>query len=60
MAITNQPTPSHPKSPEPEQQPLQPGGVIQSNPRTEVSERPNVQVPESTGNEWREEKERKG
>lgn len=45
MGIINQPTPTNPKSPQPEQQPLSPG-TPRSNPNNAPSERPNVQTPD--------------
>ncbi len=54
MATINQPTPSNPKSPQPDQQPLQPGGPPVSRSNSANPERPNYQTPDSqkdkTGN----------
>ena len=47
MATINQPTPSNPKSPQPDQQPLQPGGPRVSNTNAAEVTRPNIQTPDS-------------
>lgn len=47
MATINQPTPSSPKSPQPDQQPLQPGGPKVSRPNSSDVTRPNHQTPDS-------------
>lgn len=47
MATIDQPKPSQPKSPQPEQQPLQPGGPTVSRSNSPAPERPNVQTPDS-------------
>jgi hypothetical protein len=46
MGTIDQPKPSEPKSPQPEQQPLNPGAVP-SRPNTTPPTRPNVQTPDS-------------
>jgi hypothetical protein len=46
MPIIDQPTPSNPKSPQPETQPLQPGQTTTSNPRSPSPERVNVETPD--------------
>jgi hypothetical protein len=45
MGTIDQPKPSEPKSPQPAQQPLNPGAVP-SNPNTTTPQRPNPQTPE--------------
>jgi len=47
MGTINQPTPSNPKSPQPDSQPLQPGGTTTSRPNTVDPERPNPQTPDT-------------
>ena len=47
MATINQPTPSNPKSPQPGQQPLQPGGPEVSRGNSPDVTRPNQQTPDS-------------
>jgi hypothetical protein len=47
MATINQPTPSNPKSPQPDQQPLQPGGPKVSSSNSADIMRPNPQTPDS-------------
>ena len=47
MATINQPTPSNPKSPQPDQQPLQPGGPSVSRDTSANPTRPNFQTPDS-------------
>jgi hypothetical protein len=47
MATINQPTPSNPKSPQPDQQPLQPGGPKGSRDNSADITRPNHQTPDS-------------
>ena len=54
MATIDQPTPSHPGSPVPDQQPLQPGGVVDSKLNSMPSERSNPQTPEIVKEESRE------
>ena len=46
MAIIDQPKPSQPKSPQPDQQPLQPGGSQTSRQGTANPARPNIQTPD--------------
>jgi hypothetical protein len=46
MGTINQPTPSSPKSPQPDQQPLQPGGVEVSRPNSADPARVNHQTPD--------------
>lgn len=45
MATIDQPTPSNSKSPQPEQQPLQPGGPVVSRPSPSDPKRPISQTP---------------
>lgn len=47
MGTINQPTPSNPKSPQGDQQPLQPGGAEISRSNSPSPERPNHQTPDS-------------
>lgn len=47
MAIINQPKPSEPKSPQPDQQPLQPGDVQRSRSNSANPKQPNVQTPDT-------------
>jgi hypothetical protein len=47
MATIDQPTPSNPKSPQPDQQPLQPGGPPSSRSNSADPKRPNFQTPDS-------------
>jgi hypothetical protein len=47
MGTIDQPTPSHPKSPQPEVPPLQPGQTTPANPRTATPERVNPQTPDT-------------
>jgi hypothetical protein len=47
MATIDQPTPSNPKSPQPDQQPLQPGGPAVSNSNSADVTRPNHQTPDT-------------
>ena len=47
MATINQPTPSNPKSPQADPQPLQPGGPTVSNANKPDVTRPNHQTPDS-------------
>jgi hypothetical protein len=47
MATIDQPTPSSPKSPQPEQQPLQPGGPQVSRDNSANPQRSNYQTPDS-------------
>ena len=46
MATIDQPTPSSPKSPQPGQQPLQPGGPPTSQNNSADPQRPNFQTPD--------------
>ena len=46
MAIIDQPKPTNPKSPQPDQQPLQPGGPQVSRSNSPDPKRPNIQVPD--------------
>ncbi|MDQ3282991.1 MAG: hypothetical protein M3Q69_16445 [Acidobacteriota bacterium] len=48
MGTINQPTPSSPKSPQPDQQPLHPGGPqVSRNNTTADPQEPNVQTPDT-------------
>jgi hypothetical protein len=47
MGTIDQPTPSNPKSPQPDQPPLQPGGPQVSRSNTANPDRPNHQTPDS-------------
>jgi hypothetical protein len=47
MATINQPTPSNPKSPQADQQPLQPGGPAPSRDTSADTKRPNYQTSDS-------------
>jgi hypothetical protein len=47
MGTIDQPKPSQPKSPQPDQQPLQPGGPQTSRQGTANPARPNIQTPDS-------------
>lgn len=47
MGTIDQPTPSNLKSPQPDQQPLQPGGVENSRSNSADEKRPNHQTPDS-------------
>lgn len=47
MATIDQPTPSSPKSPQPSQQPLQPGGPPTSQNNTADPQRSNYQTPDA-------------
>ncbi|HYH06564.1 MAG TPA: hypothetical protein VEK11_05810 [Thermoanaerobaculia bacterium] len=47
MGTINQPTPSNPKSPQPDQQPLQPGNTKVSNDNQVDPTHPNHQTPDS-------------
>jgi hypothetical protein len=47
MGTINQPTPSNPKSPQPDQQPLQPGNTKISNDNQVDPATPNFQTPDS-------------
>jgi hypothetical protein len=47
MGTIDQPKPSSPGSPQPDQRPLEPGQTTSANPRQVTPERPNVQTPET-------------
>ena len=47
MGTINQPTPSNPGSPQPDRQPLQPGGPVDSHSNSAEPQRNNPQTPES-------------
>jgi hypothetical protein len=47
MGTINQPKPSSPKSPQPEQSPLEPGQTTSANPDRVSPERTNFQTPDS-------------
>ena len=47
MGTINQPTPSNPKSPQPDQQPLQPGGPQVSRQGSANPQRTNLQTPDT-------------
>lgn len=47
MAIVDQPKPSEPKSPQPEQRPLQPGQTESGRIADSSPQRPNIQTPDS-------------
>jgi hypothetical protein len=47
MGTINQPTPSTPGSPQPDRQPLQPGGPVDSHNNSAEPQRNNPQTPES-------------
>jgi hypothetical protein len=51
MATIDQPKPSSPGSPQPDQQPLQPGGPERSGTNTARVSRPNPRTPEKTERE---------
>lgn len=53
MGTIDQPTPSQPKSPQPDQQPLQPGGPQVSRNNSADAKRPNYQTPESQRDKFR-------
>jgi hypothetical protein len=53
MATINQPTPSNPKSPQPDQQPVQPGGPTVSRSNTADPQRANHQTPDSQHDKFR-------
>ena len=53
MATIDQPTPSNPKSPQPDQQPLQPGGPKVSRSNTSDITQPNPQTPDSQKDKFR-------
>lgn len=53
MGTINQPTPSNPKSPQADQQPLQPGNVERSRSNSADSSRPNYQTPDSQHEKFR-------
>ena len=47
MGTINQPTPSNPKSPQPDQQTVQPGGPQVSRSNSADPNRPNQQTPDT-------------
>jgi hypothetical protein len=51
MGTINQPKPSSPGSPQPDQQPLQPGGPQESRTNAARPDRPNVRTPERSEEE---------
>lgn len=53
MGTINQPTPSNPKSPQPDQQPLQPGGQAISRSNSADPKRPNHQTPDTQQDKFR-------
>ncbi|HET8774134.1 MAG TPA: hypothetical protein VFP80_10100 [Thermoanaerobaculia bacterium] len=53
MATIDQPTPSNPKSPQPDQQPLQPGGAAVSRSTSADPKRPNPQTPDTQHEKFR-------
>jgi hypothetical protein len=53
MGTIDQPTPSNPKSPQPDQQPLQPGGPKVSRSSSADPTRPNHQTPDSQHDKFR-------
>jgi len=58
MATINQPTPSSPKSPQPDQQPLQPGQSPVSRSNSAGPTRPNHQTPDSQHDKFRDDNRR--
>jgi hypothetical protein len=48
MGTIHQPTPSNPKSPQPDQAPLQPGGPQTSRDNAADPNRPNFQTPDKS------------
>lgn len=59
MGTIDQPKPSEPGSPVPDQQPLQPGGTVDSRANSFSAERKNPQTPEITREESGEEEHRR-
>lgn len=53
MGTINQPTPSNPKSPQPDQQPLHPGGPQVSRSNSADPQRVNHQTPDSQHDKFR-------
>ncbi|MFP5247841.1 MAG: hypothetical protein ACLGH0_14200 [Thermoanaerobaculia bacterium] len=53
MGTINQPTPSNPKSPQPDTQPLQPGGPKVSRGNSADPQRVNPQTPDSQSDKFR-------
>ncbi|MGN6184111.1 MAG: hypothetical protein ACTHQM_10705 [Thermoanaerobaculia bacterium] len=51
MGTIHQPTPSNPGSPQPDQQPLQPGGVERSRSNEVRESAPNPRTPEQSESE---------
>lgn len=58
MGTIDQPKPSAPKSPQPDQQPLQPGGIEQTRPNSADPQRVNYQSPDTQHEKFRDEPER--
>ena len=58
MATIDQPTPSNPKSPQPDQQPLQPGNVEKSRSNSADPTRANHQTPDSQHDKFRDDPKR--
>jgi hypothetical protein len=58
MATIDQPKPSEPKSPQPDQPPLQPGGPRISRPNTADPQRVNHQTPDSQHDKFRDDPKR--
>ena len=56
MATIDQPKPSEPKSPQPDQQPLQPGGPAPSRQGSADPQRSNPQTPDSQQDKIRQER----
>jgi hypothetical protein len=54
MGTINQPKPSEPKSPQPDQQPLQPSGPEISRSTSADPKRPNLETPDSQEDKVRE------
>jgi hypothetical protein len=59
MGTIDQPKPSEPKSPVPNQQPLQPGGTTESGVNSFSPQRNNPQTPETVREESGEEEHRR-
>jgi hypothetical protein len=58
MATIDQPKPTEPKSPQPEQQPLQPGGPEISRSNSPTPQRSNIQPPDSQRDKFRDDPNR--
>lgn len=56
MGTIDQPTPSNPKSPQPDQQPLQPGGPQVSRSNSSDPKRVNHETPDSQDDKFDREK----